>query len=72
MTIIKWLMLYKHVDINLYKDINALFSRCVDLERYMEADEVIIIYKDNEEIIRGNANVLRKLCDIFENTNQKV
>jgi hypothetical protein len=52
--------------------INALFSRCVDLERYMEADEVIIIYRDNEEIMRGNAKVLHKLCDVFENPNQKV
>ena len=52
--------------------INALFSRCVDLKRYMKADEVIIIYRDNEEIMRGNANVLRQLCDIFENPNQKV
>ena len=52
--------------------INALFSRCVDLERYMEGDEVIIIYRDNEEIIRGNAKVLHKLCDVFENPNQKV
>jgi len=52
--------------------INALFSRCVDLKRNIKADEVIIIYKDNEEIMRGNANVLRKLCDIFENSNQKV
>lgn len=52
--------------------INALFSRCVDLKRNIKADEVIIIYKDNEEIMRGNANVLRKLCDVFENSNQKV
>lgn len=52
--------------------INALFSRCVDLKRNIKADEVIIIYKDNEEIMRGNANVLRKLCDVFENPNQKV
>jgi hypothetical protein len=52
--------------------INALFSRCVDLKRNMKGDEVIIIYRDNEEIMRGNANVLHKLCDVFENPNQKV
>lgn len=52
--------------------INALFNRCIDLKRDIKADEVIIIYKDNEEIMRGNAVVLNTLCDVFDNKNQIV
>lgn len=52
--------------------VNALLSRCIDIKVSVKSNDVIIIYKDNEEIMRGNANVLHKLCDVFENPNQKV
>lgn len=50
--------------------INALFNRCIDIKVTIQAQDVIIVYKDNEEIMRGNANVLHKLCDVFDNKNQ--
>ena len=52
--------------------INALYNRCIDTKINIKTEDVIIIYKDNEEIMRGNASVLHKLCDVFDNKNQMV
>ena len=49
--------------------INALFNRCIDIGVTILKQDVIIVYEDNKEIIKGNANVLHKLrCGWFDKT----